>query len=98
MKIDFSVVLKDLKGEAIKFDDGDLTLERVAVSALLQPTKEETGETKYKKYGLIKKLHGAAEPVELKTEEVADIKKSIGESSFTAIVTGQAWDLLEGSK
>jgi len=96
MKVDFSKALVDLKGESLKDADGDLTLERVAVSALLQPAKDETGESKYKKYGLIKQIHGATEAVELKTEDVATIKKAIGESAFTAIVTGQAWDLIEG--
>jgi hypothetical protein len=94
--IDFSKALVDLKGEPLKTDEGELTLERVAVSALLQPAKDETGESKYKKYGLIKQIHGATEPVDLKSEDIASIKRAIGESSFTAMVTGQAWDMLEG--
>jgi len=96
VKVNFAAVLTDLKNEPLKDADGDLTLERVAVSALLQPAKDETGETKYKKYGLIKQIHGAAEPVDLKSEDVATIKRAIGDSSFTAIVTGQAWDMIEG--
>jgi hypothetical protein len=96
MRIDFTKALTDLRGEFLKDADGSLTLERVAVSALLQPAKDETGESKYKKYGLIKQIHGASEPVELKSEDVATIKRAIGESSFTAIVTGQAWDMIEG--
>jgi hypothetical protein len=94
--IDFSKVLTDLQGEPIKTDEGELTLERVAVSALLQPVKDETGDSKYTKYGLIKRIHGASEPVELKAEDIATVKRAIGESQFTAIVTGQAWDLIEG--
>ncbi len=96
MKIDFSQVLTDLESKPIKTDEGELTLERVAVSALLQPAKDESGDTKYAKYKLIKAIHGATEPVELKAEEVSTIKAAIGSSSFTAIVTGQAWDLIEG--
>jgi hypothetical protein len=96
VKIDFSAVLKDLKSEEIKTDEGTLTLERVAVSSLLQPVKDETGDSKYTKYKLIKRIHGATEPVELTAEEVSQVKKAIGESAFTAIVTGQAWDLIEG--
>jgi hypothetical protein len=98
VKVDFSRALKDLKGEPIKTDEGELTLERVAVSSLLQPAKDETGDSKYKKYGIIKQIHGAAEPVELKSEDVSLVKRAIGESQFTAIVTGQAWDLLEGAE
>lgn len=97
MRIDFRQVLRDLHGEPIKMDDGELTLERVAVSALLQPVKDETGEGKYAKYKLIKAIHGATEPVELKAEDVSTIKAAIGSSSFTAIVTGQAWELIEGN-
>lgn len=96
MKVDFSKALVDLKGDELKTDEGTLTLERVAVSALLQPAKDETGESKYKKYGLIKQIHGTTEPVDMKSEDIASIKRAIGDSSFTAMVTGQAWDLLEG--
>ena len=97
MKIDFSRVLNDLESKPIKTEEGELTLERVAVSALLHPVKDETGDTKYAKYKIIKAIHGATEPVELKAEDVSTIKAAIGSSSFTAIVTGQAWDLIEGN-
>lgn len=95
MKIDFRKVLNDFEGKPIKTDDGELTLERVAISALLQPAKDETGENKYKKYSLMKLIHGAKEAVELKAEDIAMVKKAIGDSSFTALVTGQAWELIE---
>lgn len=95
--VDFTQVLQDLEGEPIKADEGrELTLERVAVSAMLQPVKDDDGDKKYKKYGLIKKIHGSKEPVNLKAEEVSTIKRAIGESGFTALIVGQAWDLLEG--
>ena len=98
MRIDFSQVLQDLNGTPIKTEDASLTLEQVAVSSLLQPAKDETGDTKYAKYKLIKAIHGATEPVELKAEEVSQVKRAIGESQFTALVTGQAWDLIESAK
>jgi hypothetical protein len=102
MKVDFSQAILDLQGKPIKSKEDEveltLTLERVAVSALLQPSKDETGEDKYKKYGFMKRIHEAKEPVELKSEEVSFIKKAIGDSAFTALVVGQAWDLLEGKQ
>jgi hypothetical protein len=102
MRIDFSQPILDLQGKPIKTKEDEveltLTLERVTVSALLQPSKEETGDEKYKKYGFMKRIHDAKEPVELKTDEISFIKKSIGSSAFTALVVGQAWDLLEGQQ
>jgi hypothetical protein len=102
MTIDFSQAILDLQGKPIKTQEDEaeliLTLERVAVSALLQPSKEETGEDKYKKYSFMRRIHGAKEPVELKSEEVSFIKKAIGDSLFTTLVVGQAWDLLEGKQ
>jgi hypothetical protein len=78
-------------------EDVPLILERVAVTALLQPVEKQDAHDKYKCYGLMKKIHGAQETVELNAEEIAFVKRAVGASHFTAIVVGQAWDLIEGT-
>ena len=105
MRVDFTQVLVDLDGQDIEVDAAEgakekLTLERVAVSALLQGNgrEQQTGEDKYKRFKLMKQIHGATEPVEMPTEDVSLVKKAIGESGYTALVTGQSWDMIEHGK
>jgi hypothetical protein len=94
VKIDFTRPILDLSGKPIESDGQPLTLEMVTVSSLLQPAKDPNGTDKYRRYTLIRMIHGATE-VDLKTDDIVYIKKLIGESPFTPIVTGQAYDMLE---
>jgi hypothetical protein len=99
--IDFSAKICDLDGGDIPVKlAGDavdaLTLERVVVSALLQPSDKMSGDEKYTRYTLMRKLHGAQSPVDLTVDEVSLIKRIVGESQYTPLITGQAWDILEG--
>ena len=99
MKINFHAILKDLDDKNLTIEDGDktepLTLERVAISSLLQCPNPGDGEDKYKRYRLMRDIHGDTAPVDITTEDAARLKKAIGQSAYTPIVTGQAWDLIE---
>jgi hypothetical protein len=56
MKIDFSVVIKDLDRDAVKDDDKDATLGRVACTALLASYADEQNlpaEDKVKRFRLV---------------------------------------------
>lgn len=95
MQIDFRLPLLGLDGEALQADGQPLTLERVVIIALLQPVDKMPGEEKYRRYDMMRRIHGAAGPVELTVEQVAYVKQAVGDSVFTALVVGQAWDMLE---
>lgn len=101
MKVDFSGHVLDLEDKPIlvQMETGTsepLTLERVAVSSLLQMSDKLSGDEKYSRYTLMRKIHHKRAPVDLRAEDIATLKKVIGESQYTPLVTGQAWDLLEG--
>lgn len=101
-KINLTYVLWDLgnvetlKGpvdkEGIK---KDLTLGLVCTNSLLVFDERMTGQDKYERYKLARKLEKAKDgQVDLKAEEIASIKDAIGKYQ-TPLVVGQAWDLLE---
>ena len=105
MKIDFNQILLDMECSPIKEGDKTVTLKRVATNALLTPFDDEknlSGEEKVKRFNLASKIQaGDTDPyttnsaiVDLKTEEIAEIKKMIGKA-YTVLVVGQAWQMLE---
>lgn len=95
MKIDFEQELKMLDGKAVKMDGKSLTFRAASVEALLTPKQEDTGNQKAENYALAIKIHQSNGQLELKIEEVNELKKRIGEH-MTAIVVGQCWKMLEG--
>jgi hypothetical protein len=98
VKIDFTRTINDLDGRPFKIENDELlTLGRVVISALHQGEKL-TGDEKYKRHDLMVRIHSQVEPVELKVDEVVLLKQVVGESNFTAWVSGEAWDMLEGKK
>ena len=103
MKFDFSPLVLDLRKKEIPVppqhveDIGEkLTLYGASYLALLNfdPQKQEDGPTKYKSYELAKKIEAKVD-VELSVEEVALLKKKIGEF-WNQTVMGSCWDMLEG--
>lgn len=98
MKIDFTRTINDLDGKMFKIEnDQPLTLGRVVISSLHQGEKL-TGDEKYKRHDMMVRIHSQVEPVELKVDEVALLKRVVGESNFTPWVCGEAWDMLEGEE
>ena len=94
-KINFDVVLKNLIGKPLKDNDGaDLTMARACRNALCMTGEGVKGEVKYDQYALAMKVGGGGD-VELKSEEITKIKKSVGANMFV-IVVGPVWDFLEG--
>ena len=95
MKIKINQKLKDSDDKDIIIGNRPaMTLRDVIVSSILNPAEKETQEQKYEKYSLFKKLKDAKDEVELKIEDIALIKKAIGEIQ-PPLVLGQCWDLLE---
>lgn len=97
MKIDFTTVLTDLEGKPILKGEVPITLKEAALEALLAtfPNDQDganTGKGKFERFQLALKCEGTAE---LSVEEVATIKKRIGEA-WGSLIVGRAWGLLEG--
>jgi hypothetical protein len=96
MKIDFSSVIKDLDGEAVKDGDKDATLGRVACTALLASYADEQNlpaEDKVKRFRLAEiAAKGGAQ--EMGIEGVALVKKLIGKA-FAPLIVARAYDIIE---
>jgi len=97
MKLDVTHTIKALDGSPIKDDqDRDLTLKAVLVNALLTQGDEKlSGEEKYKRYTLSKKIYECGGEVDLAVEEVAQLKRLVGDL-YPPIIVGQVFDILEG--
>jgi len=91
--------LDTLDGEAVMdMKNEPATVRGVAIEALFATFKDEemlSGEEKMKRYELATKIKTAPDPVDLKVEEVALLKKLIGKA-YGALIVGQAWKVLEG--
>lgn len=98
MKFNPSTAILDLNGEAIKTkQDSDLVMSEVCCNALLAEIQGEqaTGEEKLKKFLLAKRIHVATDQIDVTVEEAALLKRLIGKL-YGALVSGQAWQILEG--
>lgn len=101
MKIDFNQELKALDGTALPGPEGKnkTTLKDISCHGLLAAFDDErnlSGEEKCKRYVLATWIY-ANDDLDLTVEDIALIKKLIGKG-FTAIVVGQAFEMLEGKK
>lgn len=101
MKIDMSQQLRGLDGKPVSIKDGGenvpMKLSNVCVNALLTPLEEDkkqSGEDKFKNYQLSQKIYEKGE-VELEAQDIAKVKERVGKC-FGPLVSGQAWDMLEG--
>ena len=96
MKIDFSAVIKDLDGDAVKDGEKDATLGRVACTALLASYGDEQhlpAEDKIKRFRLAEVAARGGEQ-EVKIDDVALVKTLIGKA-FAPLVVGRAYDIIE---
>ena len=104
MKIDFSIVLKDLRGDPLKDAEGKdtwsadmLTLGSVAANALLAPAgqgEKLTGQVQLYRFQLATRIFAATEPLDLKAEDVVVIKNQIA-ANYLPLASGQAWEIIE---
>lgn len=99
MKIDFSSPMKTLRGEPIAMEEGKadlMTLAVVAVEALLtaQEADRQTAGLSFRLYKLADRIKDAGEH-DLEADEIALVKARV-EQRWPPLISGQAWDLLEG--
>jgi hypothetical protein len=101
MKIDFSGVLKGLRGDPLKDQDGnDLTLRTIAANAILGPAlpgEKLTGQIQLLRFQLAHQIFSAIEPLDIKAENVVLIKNQIS-ANYPTIIAGQAWEIIEKSE
>lgn len=97
MKMDFAIILKDLDGKPMTNAGQDATLRSVAIAALTAVFNDEThlsGEEKFARYELARKIHSATPEEEFSVEEIALVKKLIGKG-FPPLVIGPAFLILD---
>lgn len=96
MILNFDQTLKELNGETIKDEKGEVKLKTFCQNAILAPEKEQNAEEKVRAYQLAIKIQEGGE-VEVTAEEIALIKKKVGEA-YAPIVVGQIFEILESLK
>ena len=101
MKVDFNQMFLAIDSSPLKDGDGtSITLKKIAIQVLAYTVfpdeRELPGEKKAERFNLALKIQ-ANDVLDLKAEEIAEIKKLIGKSqSYTPVIVGQAWAMLEG--
>ena len=94
MKVKFGEAITNLLGDPILQDGKPLTLGIVAGAALLTDAPKLDARTKVKRFILAQKIFEGGE-INLEVEEIAEIKKIIGEI-YPPLIVGRSWELLEG--
>lgn len=100
MKINFLTELTDLDGSPITDKDKPVTLKTISLTALLAQYADEqalSGEDKMKRFQIAEKIAAANadDPhIDLKAEEIAEIKKLIGKG-FGPLIVGRCFNTLD---
>ena len=98
MKLKIDKVLVDPTDRQLKGEGNlPLTIKVICMNSLIIPQQGEVEKDKWERYELYKRFKSATtETIELKTEEVALLKRCVGKTQPT-LVMGQVWDEIEGS-
>ena len=93
---DNQVILKEGVPDVIRVDTREsLTAKAVCVNALLGTNLEEaTGESKYKRWELAKKIESSNGTTSLEKEDVVLLKDLIG-TAYNPLVVGQLYNILK---
>lgn len=93
---DFSAPVGDGMGGTLKDGKEEATLGKVAARALFAPTQEKiSGEEKFRRGILGTKLFNGGD-IELSAEDIALVKKAIGEA-FGPQIVAETWPMLDPS-
>lgn len=98
MKVKVNQELKDVNDLPIKKPEGgNLVLKDVIITSVLTPAQGDDQKVKFDKYEIYKKVKDdyVGGEVELTAEEIALIKKCIGQLQ-PPLILGQAFEMLEG--
>jgi hypothetical protein len=96
MKVKVDQKLLDAEGKEITaHNKPSMTLRDVIINSILSPTQEDDEKKKFEKYEIFKKVRDAKNGIaELKAEEIATIKKSIGKLQ-PPLIMGQCFEMIE---
>jgi hypothetical protein len=97
MKIQVNQPLKTIHGNNLEEVKGkSFTVKDAIVSGLLSQDNSENinGQKKFELYKLASKIQDAEGEVEITIEQAATIKERVGKS-FTALVVGQVYEIIE---
>lgn len=103
MSIDFSAKIVDFDGNPIRPNPettDELTLRDACVRALCLPYDDERSlspEDKFKRGQLASQIYKSDSPLDLKTEDIALIKRLIGKA-YTPIIVFHSWPLLDAAE
>lgn len=93
---DLTAPILSLDGEPVKQGDKELTMHEVVTTALLMgDPQNKDGAAKAKRFFVAQAVHANPAEVELSAEQMADIKKLVGES-YGPLVVGQVYRALDG--
>lgn len=101
MKFDLTQTIIGHKGEPIKkseTDEDPVTLGEILSMACVtaDPQQHKTGEDKMKIYRILQKVAIEDDTeCELKAEDITMLKRLVGDS-YSVIIVGPVWDILEG--
>ncbi len=90
---------KDDKGKVIEGTGDPITLKFLCTNALEKVYNSEnslSGQEKYERGVLAKRIYAADNSIDLKSEEITLLKKLIG-MAYSSLVIEQAWNMLENS-
>ena len=96
MKVDFSTVIRGLKGEALKDGTQDATIGSISCNALMAPYPDEqnlAGTEKLRRFKLACKISDGGEQ-ELDVDDVAYLLRLI-DKGFSTIVVGRCHEILD---
>jgi hypothetical protein len=96
MKLNLNTTIKNLQGEPFKNEGKDVTIKEVLETALLVGSKQEdSDEEKYKRFKLVNEIYQAKETIELKSDQIIDLKKLVYRAYPNILICGQVDDILE---
>ena len=93
MKVNLYVILTDLKGNEVKQGDELIFLADLCVNALLSG---EGKEDKLKCFKLATAINTSPAEVEMTVEDASFLKSILNISSYTPLVIGRVFEILEG--
>jgi len=97
MKVDFDSKITDLRGEALRGEDGsDVTLASVSCTALLASYPDEQNlvpDAKVRRFRLAQQAIAGGEQ-DVKAEDVVELKNVLGKA-YGPLVVGRAFDIIE---
>lgn len=98
MKLDVTIVLKNIKGDNLlepneKGEAEEVTLRTVLVNALMVPVEKDSGVQKAEKYGLAIDIQKNDE-IDITVEQAATLKEAVGKP-YGPVVVGPVFAILD---